>query len=508
MSAHYKNIDPITERIVAERQRAKRHYGVHPYFTRRPYNVVRDYILHYTKPGDLVLDPFGGSGVTAIEAFLAGRVGIHSDINPLANFIASTVASFNGYSVREIFSELEALKLKCSPLLQKISNLSPSEIKQETARFRLPQNVRLPENSDVEFLFDLFAPEQLLALASIWNGIHDIRSSKLKRFFLLGFSAAVSKLNKTFLSAEGRAASRGGSSLFSIYRYKVAKIPVELPLWPTFEERILNLVTAKKEIDSVLDASTSAYNKIGEFHSYSCDIFALAKKLGEKVDYIFTDPPYGGHISYLDLSTMWNAWLETMPDVATKGREIIVGGDLKHSDEFYKSKLALSIAECLKMLRHDRWFSVVFQHWQVDYFEAILRAAEEGGAELRAAITQIGDTVWSMHKKKGKESVLAGELILTFYKPRKLSSPAKRSHKSGRFDFGEELKVLLADGADRPLFGEAILNHLVLSAWRQGSIDSLKISKAEIFDEMVRQGWSYDSEKHFWTAKQNQKLLA
>src|SRR6266705_3270933 len=83
---------PITRRIPAERQEAKRHYGVHPYFTRRPANVVRAYIEQFTRPGDSVLDPFGGSGVTAIEAMLLNRRGIHNDINPLANFIASQVA--------------------------------------------------------------------------------------------------------------------------------------------------------------------------------------------------------------------------------------------------------------------------------------------------------------------------------------------------------------------------------------------------------------------------------
>ncbi len=63
-------IEPLKEPIAANRQGARRHYGVHPYFTRRPYNVVREYILHYSKEKDRVLDPFGGSGVTAIEAFL------------------------------------------------------------------------------------------------------------------------------------------------------------------------------------------------------------------------------------------------------------------------------------------------------------------------------------------------------------------------------------------------------------------------------------------------------
>src|SRR5712692_9372330 len=89
----YTQIAPIETPIRANRQGAKRHYGVHPYFTRRPYNVVRQYILRYSKEGDRVLDPFGGSGVTAIEAFLENRIGMQNDINPLANFIAEGIAS-------------------------------------------------------------------------------------------------------------------------------------------------------------------------------------------------------------------------------------------------------------------------------------------------------------------------------------------------------------------------------------------------------------------------------
>ena len=37
-------IEPILEAIPAARQEDARHYGVHPYFTRRPANVVRAYI--------------------------------------------------------------------------------------------------------------------------------------------------------------------------------------------------------------------------------------------------------------------------------------------------------------------------------------------------------------------------------------------------------------------------------------------------------------------------------
>src|SRR5882757_10631671 len=98
----YSEIVPIEHRIEADRQTAKRHYGVHPYFTRRPYNVVARYVTHYSNPGDKVLDPFGGSGVTAIEAFLNNRAAIHNDINPLANFIAEGIADLAEGSLNEL----------------------------------------------------------------------------------------------------------------------------------------------------------------------------------------------------------------------------------------------------------------------------------------------------------------------------------------------------------------------------------------------------------------------
>lgn len=45
-------------------------------------HIPRNLILRYTKPGDLVLDCFVGSGTTLIEAHRLGRVSIGVDINP------------------------------------------------------------------------------------------------------------------------------------------------------------------------------------------------------------------------------------------------------------------------------------------------------------------------------------------------------------------------------------------------------------------------------------------
>jgi hypothetical protein len=109
----YEQLRAIDAPIPADRQGAKRHYGVHPYFTRRPFNVVQRYIQHYSREGDRVLDPFGGSGVTAIEAFLSNRMGIQNDINPLANFIAKGIADLSRGDVADYERALKTVRDRC-----------------------------------------------------------------------------------------------------------------------------------------------------------------------------------------------------------------------------------------------------------------------------------------------------------------------------------------------------------------------------------------------------------
>lgn len=499
----YADIKPIQHSIAAERQTAKRHYGVHPYFTRRPFNVVRDYVLHYSRPGDRVLDPFGGSGVTAIEAFLENRIGIHNDLNPLANFIANGIADLSKGSLSEYREALGLLESSCAAILADIEDSNDTQIARRSNRPPLPKNVVLPSNSDVSLLHDLFEPKQLLALAIIREHIFRLPNKYARNAMLLAFSATLTKLNRTFLSAEGRVASRGGSSIFSIYRYKVAKKPIQLPLWPTFRERAINVLAAKAEIDQIIEHKRrSAAGWHGEFLAYDRDVLELPRMLGRTADYIFTDPPYGGHIAYIDLSTMWNAWLGILPAPTRAKQEIIVGGDKKHDEKVYTDRLGLSMKACLELLKRDRWLSVVFQHWNISYFQAILTAAADGGADLRAAVSQIGDPIWSMHKKKGSASVLAGELILTFFNTGK---PIE--YKLGKeFDLESELYRLLGEMSE-PLYGEALFNQIILRAWKKGAINSLDISKDDFGQMLIDFGWQYDVRNHFWVTERRSRRL-
>src|SRR5438552_9279322 len=112
------DIKPIAQAIPAARQEEARHYGVHPYFTRRPANVVRAYVERYSEEGDVVLDPFGGTGVTAIESFLLGRSAIQNDLNPFANFIARNIADTTLPSITPLRQAFERVQQVCGESLQ------------------------------------------------------------------------------------------------------------------------------------------------------------------------------------------------------------------------------------------------------------------------------------------------------------------------------------------------------------------------------------------------------
>src|SRR5262249_42188577 len=48
-------------------------YNMHTYWSKKPHDAIRQYIRHYTQSGDIVLDPFCGSGGTALAALLENR---------------------------------------------------------------------------------------------------------------------------------------------------------------------------------------------------------------------------------------------------------------------------------------------------------------------------------------------------------------------------------------------------------------------------------------------------
>lgn len=81
---------PIAGRVPTEIRAGKNTYvyDTHTYHTKVPPAGIAAFIGAFTKPGDLVLDPFCGSGMTGVAARSTGRHVILSDLSPAATFIA------------------------------------------------------------------------------------------------------------------------------------------------------------------------------------------------------------------------------------------------------------------------------------------------------------------------------------------------------------------------------------------------------------------------------------
>ncbi len=83
-------------------------YNAHSYHTKVPPQGIVPYIEHYTEPGDLILDPFCGSGMTGVAALMTGRHAILNDLSPAAVHIAHNYCT--PVDVAALRAEFERIK--------------------------------------------------------------------------------------------------------------------------------------------------------------------------------------------------------------------------------------------------------------------------------------------------------------------------------------------------------------------------------------------------------------
>ncbi len=116
-------------------------YMAHTYHTKVPYKAIMRYILHYTKPYDIVLDGFCGTGMTGVAAQKCGsedvslknemiskqsniswgqRFAILNDLSPAATFISDGYNSpYDSIDFIDEFNTIMSdVEMKCSYLYQ------------------------------------------------------------------------------------------------------------------------------------------------------------------------------------------------------------------------------------------------------------------------------------------------------------------------------------------------------------------------------------------------------
>jgi DNA modification methylase len=479
----------LPKSIAPKKQATQRHFGVHGYFTRQSWDILQHYIKHFTKPGDLVLDPFGGTGVTAIEALMLGRKAIHIDLNPLSQFIVKSL--IEPVDFEKLHDEFENIEKK----FRKDCPETKAEITDAKKKNKYPTEPIGMKGADVENVDDLFSDKQLVQLVFLKQLIKKIKNKEIKNTLLLAFSSTITVSNLTTHAGE-----RGGpnAGAFQYYRYRIAQKPADLDIFTNFKKKYSKIVKAKKEIAPIINQST--INDAQIIKGTATDLSFLET---ETVDYIYTDPPYGNKIPYLDLSVMWNSWLDLEVSDSDREEEAIEGGRLSKTKDEYSDLLAQSIREMYRVLKYDRWMSFVFAHKDPHYWHIIVDTAEKCGFEYAGAVKQDNGQS-SFKKRQNPFSVLAGQLIINFIK--KETPKAIQKFKLGNDIYDliiETIESVIAANEGANL--EEINDELIIKGLEFGFLDILSREYKDLTPILMNE-FDYDQEKQKFYIRINQKF--
>jgi len=483
---------PLLEEITPKKQATKRHFGVHGYFTKQVWNVVEAYIKNYSQPGDLILDPFGGSGVTAIESLMNDRKTINIDLNPMAVFIVnSLVAPVKQSEFVESYDKVKKEYLKNEPKTEE-------EIKKALLKYPYPKGIVLPKGSDVESVEDLFSDKQIAQLAYLKFLINKEKNINIRNSLLLSFSSTVTKINRTYHNSGSRDENAGNAAAFAYYRYRLAKEDIDLNVSNTFETKFKKLLGAKKEMAYKINELTISNAQI--IKGTATNLNFIPK---ESVDYIYTDPPYSKKIPYLDLSIMWNAWLDLEVTQQDLDQEAIEGGENNKTKLQYNELIAQSIREMYRVLKYDRWLSFVFAHKDPEFWHLIIDTAESCGFEYIGAVPQKNGQT-SFKKRQNPFTVLSGQLIINF---RKVRNPRAIMKANLGINISEivvqtiEGVIAKNDGATL----EQINDELIIKGLELGFLDLLKKEYSDL-SPILLDNFDYNEKTELFTIQKDSKF--
>lgn len=180
-------------------------YNAHSYHTKVPYKAIINYLLHYTNPGDIVLDGFSGTGMTGVAALQCGipttemkytyrhidnaqwgyRHAILCDLSPEASFIT--------YNYNHQF-DIEQFEHEAKELLEKV--IKECSWMYETDHQQGQLN--FIDNSKGEINYTVWSDALICPNCgqdfTFWNEAVDVKNGKVRnRFFCPHCKAEITK---------------------------------------------------------------------------------------------------------------------------------------------------------------------------------------------------------------------------------------------------------------------------------------------------------------------------
>jgi DNA modification methylase len=303
---------------------AARH-DIHPYPAKFIPQIPRTIVDMLTQRGDTVLDPFGGSGTTAVEAARSGRPAISIDANPLSELIGRAKLATPGF---RSLQELDNLQLRIRTFL-----LAPPL---DAAPLLGAYGEYVPIIANRAKWFDDMVVGEL---AHIRRNIEDLETEAAR-------DAALVALSKTVLPV---------SFQDSETRYKSVPRPVSPGEATTRFLRELALIVSKYRLDE-----SSRFPAPAQFVTGDSRV-ALADVPTDSIDLVVTSPPYGNATDYHLYHRFRLLWLGFDP---VELGHIEIGSHLKHQREAsgfesYLDDISLVLEHVERTLRPDRYAAFV-----------------------------------------------------------------------------------------------------------------------------------------------------
>ncbi|MBC7328373.1 site-specific DNA-methyltransferase [bacterium] len=293
-------------------------YGIHPYPAMFHFLVVRRLLNAFSAEGDLVLDPFMGSGVVAVECLINNRNFVGYDINPLAVLIA---------------------KVRSTPI--------PASYLLEMLRF-IEINYEKVEAEEVDFpnINYWFDKEVISALSKLRKSIREISDEDARDFFLVSFSETVRK------------ASKADYNEFKLLRRKDVSNANVLNIFKSISLRNIGLLDGFYREPLAHKPKITLKSK----NIFEADISE------ESVDLVITSPPYGDSrttVAYGQFSRLSLYWLGLEERVDRES----LGSKARDITDDLPSPLLYEVLERIKEKDQKRAREVFAFYW--DLFHSI-----------------------------------------------------------------------------------------------------------------------------------------
>lgn len=502
-------------------------YAMHKYWSKKPYNLVSQYIDKYSKPNEIVLDPFCGSGVTITESVRLGRRAVGIDINPTAivstkmglthidikalkktfEFLRSEVEQeinslyqtdcpkcgnpkaisthtiWNGEQIDEIWVECKACgsskSVKKSSESDKSSALTPVRPACWYPTNNLIENYRVNAKSGMR-VCDLFTPRALSNLSLLLEKIRQIKDEQIKSVMEFCFSAMLPQASNMVFVIRHRGKSNGTNENGEgkaevgswVIGYWIPPEHFEIHVWRCFNNRFKRILKGKQEVNYAIPVSASEFLSFDELEKSQIGYLVskgtatdLSIIHSNSIDYIFTDPPHGNRIPYLELSLMWNSWLNYDFDLEN---EIIVSESKVRQKNVkdYEQRLKIAFGEMWRVLKLDGHASIAFNSLDDKTWLSLLNTLLAAGFEIKE-ITPLEYSARSVVQDTRKNA-LKTDFVITCQKR------MQESRQQIAFGYSEkELSVAIKDYLHSRKNGAEtyeIMNRLLVTSIPTGTV--------------------------------------